>query len=125
MKLLEQNIGARKLVVKRSLFGNERVFIDDKLVSQKRTFSGTTHRIEVEGKKYKVTYAVKGAWKKLTGRPVFQISAEGTLLSQHDIQNRSFLTIQFLIGLIVMYGIYLIITMIIESVQRGFVYHAY
>ncbi|MFZ6665186.1 hypothetical protein [Peijinzhouia sedimentorum] len=125
MKLLELIINRKKLEIKRSILGNETVFLDNKLVSRKRTLFGTSHNIEIAGQNYELKYAVKSAWKKLTGQPTFQINSNGVLLSEHNIKNSSFLTIQFLIGLIATYFMYLIIMMIIESAKNGFVYDAH
>jgi len=125
MKLLELNIDDKKLVIKRSFFGKESVFIDNKVISQKRTLFGTNHNVEINGTKYELKYTVKDAWKKLLGKPIFQINSEGILVSEHYIKNNSFLRIQFILGLIASYCIYLIVTMIIESAKNGFVFNAH
>lgn len=125
MKLLEFNIDEKKLEIKRNFFGKECVFVDTKLVSKKIALFGTSHNVEIDGKKYELKYTIKDTWKNLTGKPTFQINSEGTLLSEHYIKNSSFLTIQFILGFIIIYCIYLIVMMIIESAKNGFTYNAY
>jgi hypothetical protein len=125
MKLLELIINRKTLEIKRNIFGNETVLVDNTIVSRKRTLFGTSHSIQIDGQNYELKYTVKHAWKKLTGKPTFEINSNGALLSEHRIKNGSFLTFQFLIGLIATYCFYLIIMLIIESAKNGFVYNAH
>ncbi len=122
MRLLKLIIEGKKLEINRNLFGKETVLVDNEKVSCKRTISGTNHNIEIEGQNYELKYVVKDALKKLTGSPTFQISSNGALVSEHTIKNRSFLTLQFLIGLFLTTCIFLILKMIIKAAQNGFYY---
>jgi hypothetical protein len=125
MRLLELIIKGKKLEICRNLLGKETVLIDNKIVSHKQTFSGTSHNIEIEGQNYELKYKVKKRWKGLFGSPTFEINSDGALLSEHEIKNKSFITIQFLIGLIITFCTYLILKMLIEAAQNGFFYNEY
>ena len=125
MKLLESVINGKKLEINRNLFGKEKVFVDGKIVSKKQNLFGSNHNIRIDGKEYELKYTVKDAWKRLTGKPMIRINSNGALVTEQQIQNRSYFTIQFILSLIVMYSAYLILNMIIESAKNGFVHHAY
>ena len=125
MKLLESFINGKKLEINRNLFGKEKVYVDGKIVSKKQNFFGSNHNIQIDGKNYELKYTVKDAWKRLTGKPIIQINSNGTLLSETQINNRSYFTIQFILSFIIMYSAYMILNMIIESAKNGFVYYAY
>ena len=125
MRLLELSIEGKKLEINRTLFGRETVLLDEHIISQKRTLTGRGHKIEIEGKIYELKYIVKNTLKKLTGDPTIQINSEGKLLSEHKINNKSFVRLQFFIGLLTMYATYLIVHKIVEMAQNGFFLHEY
>ncbi len=125
MRLLELIIKGKKLEINRTLLGKETVLLDEHIVSQKRTITGSSHKIEIEGQIYELKYIVKNAWKKMTGDPTIQINSEGELLSEHRINNKSFLRLQFFIGLVAMYSTYLIVHKIVEAAQNGFFLYEY
>ncbi|WKK76745.2 hypothetical protein QYS49_05540 [Marivirga salinae] len=125
MRLLELIIEGKKLEINRTLLGKETVLLDEHIVSQKRTITGRSHKIEIDGKIYELKYIVKNALKKLTGEPTIQINSEGKLLSEHKINNKSFVRLQFFIGLLTMYATYLIVHKIVEMAQNGFFLHEY
>lgn len=64
MRILELIIGEKKLEINRTLLGKETVLLDKHIVSQKRTITGRSHKIEIEGQIYELKYIVKNAWKK-------------------------------------------------------------
>jgi hypothetical protein len=125
MKLLKSIIDGKRLEITRSFFGNEKVFINGQLVSQKQNFLGANHRIHFGEKHYELKYTVKDAWKRITGKPVIQINSNGVFISENPIKNRSYFAIQFFVGLTIMYCAYLIIMMLLESARNGFVHYAY
>ncbi|SMG51823.1 hypothetical protein SAMN05661096_03822 [Marivirga sericea] len=125
MRLLELNIGGKQLEINRTFWGKETVLLDEHIVSQKRNIIGTSHKIEIAGQIYELKYIVKNAWKKLTGEPTIQINSEGELVSEHKINHKSFLRLQFFIGLVAMYATYLIVHKIVELAQNGFFLHEY
>lgn len=125
MKLLESVINGKKLEINRNLFGKEKVFVDGKIVSKKQNFFGSNHNIQIDGKNYELKYTVKDAWKRLTGKPIIQINSNGALVTEKQINNRSYFALQFILGFIVLYSAYLILNMIIESAKNGFVHNAY
>ena len=125
MKLIALTVDGKSLEVNRTLLGSETVYLDGNLVSKKQTLFGTTHTIEVNNKKYDLKYRVKNPWKSFVGKPIFQINSEGVLISENHIENRTFLSIQLLIGFIFTFCCYLILEMIINSAKNGFVFYAH
>ena len=125
MKLIELNIEGKKIEVRSTIYGKEEVLVDDNLVSRKNNFFATNHIIKINGTTYKLTYRVKDAWKKITGKPVIQISSGDTLLSEVYIKNRSFITMQFIIGFITTYCIYSVFIMLLNTAKNGYIYYAY
>jgi hypothetical protein len=125
MKLIEFKVNSNVVKIERNFLGNERVFVNDLLVSKKRTLFGTNHNIKIENLDYTIKYTVKDWWKKWTGKPAFELISGETIISEYRIQNSMFFSIQFILSLILFYGIGIVFWALIESAKRGFVFNAH
>ncbi|QCE42783.1 hypothetical protein [Psychroserpens sp. NJDZ02] len=125
MKLIEFKIESDIVKIERNFFGNERVFVNELLVSKKRTLFGTNHNIKIGNLDYEIKYTVKDWWKKWTGKPTFLLLSGETVISEYKIKNSMFFSIQFTLSLIVFYGISIIVFAVIDSAKRGFVFNAH
>ncbi len=125
MKISTFKIENERIEIHQTFLGKETVYINNYSKSSKRGLFNKTHKLLIENKNYEIKYAVKNAWRKLIGQPVYLVLENGNVVDEIIIENRIFKTQQFLISFGIMLLAFTFIKIVLNAIENDFIFFAY